>query len=198
MEGFYSAMENRRSIRILGKEEVISPERLEEIVCHTLLFTPTAFNAQEQRIVLLLGERHSWFWNLLKEKLRAIVPPEKFPATESKLAGFAGGVGTILFYQDMDVVRDLQESFPTYKDNFPSWAHQANGMLTYTIWTSLAVEGYGASLQHYTELVEQGVKQELDIPPAWSMVGQMPFGKAEESPGDKTFEPVEKRMLVFR
>jgi len=198
MKDFYSAMENRRSIRVLDREEVIPFERLEEIISHALLFTPTAFNAQEQRTVLLLEERHNWFWNLLKEKLRAIMPSEKFPATESKLAGFAGGVGTILLYQDMDVVRGLKERFPTYRDNFPTWAHQANGMLTYTIWTSLTAEGYGASLQHYTELVEQDVKQELGIHPAWSMTGQMPFGKAAESPGDKTFEPIEKRTLVFR
>jgi len=198
MKNFYSAMETRRSIRVLGKEEVVSAERVEEVIGHAVLFSPTAFNAQEQRVVLLLGERHSWFWNLLKEKLKVLVPAEKFSATERKLEGFAGGVGTILLYQDTDIIKSLQEKFPTYRDNFPSWAHQANGILTYTLWTSLVVEGYGVSLQHYTELIEQDVAQELSILPAWKLIGQMPFGKPEESPEDKTFEPLEKRMLVFR
>ena len=196
---FYSAMEARRSIRLLSKEPVISSERLEEVVSHALKFTPTAFNAQEQRLILLLDEKHDWFWNLLKAKLKAIVPADRFPSTEAKLNGFLSGVGTILLYQDTAVIEGLQEKFPTYKDNFPTWAHQASGMLKYTLWTSLTVEGYGASLQHYTELIEEEVQSALGTDRTWKMVGQIPFGKAAESPeADRAFVPLAQRMRVIK
>jgi len=192
-------MEDRRSHYALGKEEVISEERLRHIVGHALKYSPTAFNAQEQRLVLLLGAKHDWFWNLAKATLQAIVPPESFPDTEARINGFLGGVGTILLYQDTTVTKGLQESYPMYSDNFPIWAHQASGMLKYTLWTSLIAEGYGANIQHYSELVESDVNKELGIDPAWKMVGQINFGKSLQAPSsDKAFEPLEKRLLVVK
>jgi len=199
MYNFYKIMESRRSIRVLANEEIITNERLEEIIANAVKFTPTAFNAQEQRVVLLLEDRHSWFWNLLKEKLKTRLPAESFSATEGKLNGLMGGVGTVLIYQDIAVINGLQEKFPTYKDNFPLWAQQSSGMLKYTIWTSLDAEGYGASLQHYTELIEESVSDKLGINKEWKMVGQIPFGKRLQAPDtNKTFEPIVDRMLVFK
>jgi len=199
MSDFYKAMENRRSIHRLSKESLISQERLEEVVSNALKFAPTAFNGQEQRLVLLMDKKHDRFWELVKSALKAIVPAENFPESEARINGFSGGTGTILLYQDTTVTKGLQDAFPMYKDNFPIWALQATGMLKYILWTSLIQEGYGASIQHYTELVEAEVNKELNIDPAWKMVGQLPFGKAAQSPdANKTFEPVEKRLIVFR
>ena len=195
---FYNVIKNRRSIRVVGNEGIISQKTLEDIIGNAVKYSPTAFNAQEQQVILLLGSRHKWFWSLVKEKLRAIVPEEKFSDTDKKINGFADGVGTILTYQDTDTTKKLQEQFPNYKDNFPIWAHQSTGMLKYTIWTSLVSEGYGVSLQHYTELIEKDVQEELNINPSWKMNGQIPFGTPMENPEEKEFMPLEKRMLIFR
>jgi len=199
MSDFYKAMENRRTIHQLKKDAIIPQERLEQVIANALKFTPTAFNAQEQRLVLLMDKKHDWFWNLVKSTLKTIVTAENFPDTEARINGFLGGVGTILIYQDTTVIKGLQEAFPTYKDNFPIWAMQATGMLKYTLWTSLVEEGYGANIQHYTELVETEVNKELNIDPEWKMVGQLPFGKAAQAPdAGKTFETIEKRLIVFK
>jgi len=199
MSDFYTAMENRRTTHLLSRETIVPQERLEKVISGALKFTPTAFNAQEQRLVLLMEKKHDWFWNLVKSTLKAIVPAENFPATEARINGFLGGVGTILLYQDTTSIKGLQETFPAYKDNFPIWAMQATGMLKYTLWTSLVEEGFGASIQHYTELVEADVNKELNIDPAWKMVGQLPFGKAAQNPdANKTFEPIEKRLIVLK
>ena len=199
MSELFKAMENRRSIHQLSNHAIISEDRLKEVISHALKFSPTSFNAQEQRLILLLDKKHEWFWDLTKSALKAILPAESYPDSEARINGFQGGVGTILLYQDINVVKGLQESFPMYKDNFPIWAHQASGILKYTLWTSLADEGYGASIQHYSELVEEEVKKELNIDPSWKMVGQLPFGKAASNPDpNKTFEPVEKRLLVLK
>jgi len=199
MNDFFKAMENRRTIHKLSKGPIISEERLEQVVSHALKFTPTAFNGQEQRLVLLLNEKHDWFWNLVKAKLKAIVPEDKYPESEDRINGFLGGEGTILLYQDTSITKGLQDAFPAYSDNFPIWAHQASGMLKYTLWTSLTAEGYGASIQHYTELVEADVNKEITINPAWKMVGQLPFGKSAQAPdANKTFESIEKRLVVIK
>ena len=198
MSDFYKAMEKRRSSYDLTSQEVISPKRLSEVVEHALKFTPTAFNAQEQRLVLLHGDKHRWFWESTKLALKAIVPEEGFAETKARIEGFQNGYGTILIYQDIDVIEGLQESLPMYKDNFPIWANQASGMLKYTLWTSLVEEGFGANIQHYTELIEESTNKELGINPRWKMVGQLAFGKAAQAPSaEKTFEPIEKRLLVF-
>lgn len=198
MKTFKEAMVNRRSIHALKNEEVISKDRLMEIVNDSVKYSPTAFNAQEQRAIVLLGEKNSWFWAMLKEKLRAIVPADDFSATEARIDGFAGGVGTILLYQDADIVKGLQEQYAIYADNFPIWAQQASGMLKYVLWTNLSDEGYGASLQHYSELIEEDVRKELGVADSWKMVGQIPFGAPNQEPhGEKAFEPIEKRVLVY-
>ena len=196
-KSLYDVMKERRSIRVLGKKENISQEALEQVINQALTLTPTAFHAREQRLVLLVGQRHTWFWKLIGEKLKEKLSPEKFPETVQKLKGFQGGVGTILFYQDTKVTKALQERFPTYKENFPHWAREASGMLKYTLWTSLVAEGYGVSLQHYTELIEEEVNTSLQIDPSWKMVGQMPFGEPKEIPGEKDERPIPGQFLVF-
>ena len=198
MNDFFTAVRNRRSVRVLGRETPVARERILELVEQAALFSPTAFNGQEQRLVVLLNERHARFWDALKKKMEAVVPPEGLAETHKKLDGFRGGTGTILVYQDTSVVKGFQERFPLYSDNFPVWAQNASGMLEYVLWASLCEEGFGVSLQHYSALIEAETAADLGISADWKLVSQMPFGKPQESPSDgKTFEPLEKRVLVF-
>lgn len=39
--------------------------------------------------------------------------------TNGKMAMFRGGRGTILFFEDQEIVRGQQEAFKAYADNFP-------------------------------------------------------------------------------
>ena len=41
---------------------------------------------------------------------------------------FAAGYGTVLFFEDTNVVRDLQQKFPGYAGNFPVWSEQTSAM----------------------------------------------------------------------
>jgi predicted oxidoreductase (fatty acid repression mutant protein) len=89
------------------------------------------------------------------------------------------------------------EKFTSYKDNFPVWAEQANGMLQYAIWVSLADVGIGASLQHYNPLIDDEVKKTWNLPSSWKLISQMPFGKVLEKPEPKDSLPVDQRIKVF-
>jgi predicted oxidoreductase (fatty acid repression mutant protein) len=103
-----------------------------------------------------------------------------------------------LYFEDSSIIESLQQQFALYKDNFPVWSQQSNGMLQLVIWTALQEEGFGASLQHYNELIETDVKKEWSIPDNWKLVGQMPFGKPTAEPGEKQFQALADRIRVFK
>jgi predicted oxidoreductase (fatty acid repression mutant protein) len=195
---FYQAVADRRSIYGISKEAVVSDERIQEVVNHAVKHTPSAFNSQSARVVVLLGDNHNKLWDITKETLRKIVPAENFSQTEEKINAFRSGYGTVLFFEDQDVIEYLQSNFALYKENFPIWSQQSNGMLQYVIWTSLELEGFGASLQHYNPLIDDEVKQQWNIPASWKLVTQMPFGKPTASAGDKEFKPLEERVKFFK
>ncbi len=196
--GFYEAVKNRRSIYGIKKESVISDEKLEEVIKHAITYVPTAFNSQSGRVILLLDKEHDKFWDITLEQLRKIVPEEAFKTTEDKINSFKNGYGTVLYFEDQDVVTGLQQKFPLYSDNFPVWSQQGSGMLQYIVWTALEAEGYGASLQHYNEIIEEAIKKELGISNSWKLIGQMPFGKPISEPDKKDFQPIEKRFKVIK
>lgn len=195
---FYEAVEQRRSYYGISKEAVISDERIQEVIEHAVKHTPSAFNSQSGRAVLLLGRHHTKLWDITKEELRKIVPAKNFAPTEEKINSFESGYGTVLYFEENSIVEYLQKKFPTYKDNFPIWSQQSNGMLQYIIGTSLEIEGYGASLQHYNELIEGKVKKEWNLPESWKLIAQMPFGKPTSEPREKEFAPLEERIKIFK
>lgn len=195
---FLTAIENRRTYYGISKDPVISDSKIIEIVNHAVQHTPSSFNSQSARVVVLMGEQHDKLWNFTKEQLRKIVPAEQFPATEQRIESFRSGYGSVLFFEDQAVVEQLQEQFALYADNFPIWSNQSSGMLQLVIWTALEAEGLGASLQHYNPLIDEDVRNEWNIPATWKLIAQMPFGKPTAEPGEKTFQPLEGRVKVFK
>lgn len=195
---FYSAVQDRRSIYGISKEAVIADERIIEIVSQAVKHVPSAYNSQGGRAVILLGEHHNKLWDITKESLRKKISEAKFAATEQKMNSFRNGYGSILFFEDQSVVEGLQARFPSYKDNYPLWSLQSSGMLQYIVWTSLELEGFGASLQHYNPLIDDEVKKEWGVPSNWKLLSQMVFGKPTAPAGEKEFKPLEERVKVFR
>jgi len=135
---FYNDITNRRTYYGISKEQTISDERIKEIVEYSMKYVPSAFNSQSARILLLFGKQHDRFWDITMEALRKIVPADKFKPTEDKINSFKNGYGTILYYENQEVVESLQNQFPLYKDNFPVWSQQSNGMLQLVVWNCIA------------------------------------------------------------
>lgn len=193
---FYKAIEQRRSRYGITDASPVSDGRIQEILAHAVTYTPSAFHSQSARVILLLGQRHRDLWELVAGTLQPLVPPERFGATREKLDSFAAGHGTILYFEDMAVVEGLQQQFPTYADNFSLWSQQSAGMLQFAVWTALAQEGLGASLQHYNPLVDGAVAQTFGAPPHWKLLAQMPFGTPVDTPAPLERQPLEGRLLV--
>ncbi|WP_159886946.1 nitroreductase family protein [Paenibacillus puerhi] len=195
---FWTAVKGRRSVYTLGKESTISDERIQEIVAEAVKHTPSAFNSQSTRLVLLLGEQHNKLWDITTSTLKAIVPADQFESTQQKMDGFRGAYGTVLFFEDESVIQGLQAAFAAYQDRFPVWSQHTSAMHQFVIWTALEAEGLGANLQHYNPLIDEQVKSEWKLPENWSLVAQLVFGKPTAAPGDKEFKPVEERLKVFK
>ena len=196
---FREALRHRRSYYALAPESPIDDARIEEIVRFAIKHVPSAFNSQSTRAVLLLHEHHDELWKIVKRTLRAIVPEGAFARTEEKIEhSFAAGYGTVLFFEDTDVVRGLQQQFPADAGNFPVWSEQTSAMHQLAVWTMLEDAGLGASLQHYNPLIDDEVRKRWSLPGEWKLVAQMPFGTPAGEPGEKTFKPLDERIRVFR
>lgn len=195
---FRDAVAHRRTCYAIDSTSPIDEKQIEEIVTFALHNVPSAFNSQTTRVVILLGENHAKVWSITLERLRKIVPEAAFASTQAKIASFAAGHGTILFFEEHVIVEALQQQFPLYADNFPVWSEQTSAMHQFTIWTMLEDAGLGASLQHYNPLIDSDVKAQWGVPESWKLIAQMPFGTPTAEPAQKSFEPMEKRVLVFK
>ena len=67
------------------------------------------------------------------------------------------------------------------------WGYGVIGGAQQAVWTALAEQGIGASLQHYNPLIDDDIKKEFDLPAEWTLRAQMPFGSIEAPAGDKEF-----------
>lgn len=184
---FLDIARKRRTQYALGRDLPISKDQVTDLIKEAIRLAPSSFNSQSSRALILHGAESVKFWEIVKDELRKIVPADAFPTTEEKIDGFAAGAGTVLFYEDREPVKVLQEKFPLYADNFPVWSEHASGMAQYAVWMALAEAGIGASLQHYNPLPDARVAQEWDIPESWVLRAQMPFGSHAGEIGDKTF-----------
>ncbi|MBO7705591.1 MAG: nitroreductase family protein [Acinetobacter sp.] len=194
---FLDHIKQRRTIYAVGKNVPLTPEQIESVIKEAVNHSPSAFNSQTSRIVTLFGESHLQFWNIVRETLRKIVPEAAFEGTNTKINSFAAGYGTVLFYEDQDVVKSLQEQFALYADNFPVWSEHSSAIAQFAVWTALSEQNIGASLQHYNPIVDAEIAEIFDIPANWKLRAQLVFGSIEAPAGEKTFMAEADRFKTF-
>jgi predicted oxidoreductase (fatty acid repression mutant protein) len=195
------AIRSRRTVYALNNSSSISDAKIQALVEEAILHTPSAFNSQSTRLVLLLNKDHETFWELVKSSLRPLITSdEAFATTSTKLDGFKAGHGTVLFYEDQSVVQYLEQNFTPYADKFGQWSEHTSAMHQLVLWTALEQEGFGANLQHYNPVVDEKAAAQFDVPETWSLKAQLVFGGRVDgqAPGAKEFKPVEgERLRVF-
>ena len=194
---FNEVIKRRRSIYSLNHNVALSKKEINELVNFAMKHSPSAFHSQTSRAIILYDHHHLQLWDIVEDTLRSIVPPENFSSTISKLDSFRKGIGTILFFEDDDVIKSFEKSYPSYAENFSGWAEQSTGIAQFALWCSLTHENMGASLQHYNPIIDSKVKEEWNIPTNWILKAQMPFGGVESRPNEKDFIPDELRIKVF-
>jgi predicted oxidoreductase (fatty acid repression mutant protein) len=155
---YVDAVVQRRSYYLLEDRAVVDDSHVVKLVDELLMVMPSPFNVQSARVVLLLGEHHRQLWQFVAEALYPLISEERFQATKRKIElSFASGHGTLLFYEDVAALNKLREHYPAYANNVDVWSEQSSGMLQFAMWTGLEAMGYGASLQHYGNLIHHAV-----------------------------------------
>lgn len=191
-------LQKRHSEYSLSPEWVQPMNEVETLLGDILHSVPSHFNSQPVRMVLLSGEAHKKHWLMIEEALIKLIGEEAYNKnTKEKVHNsFMSGVATILFFDDTAVTNDLSEKFPLYAPNFPIWAQQVQGSHQLAVWTGLTGLGFGANLQHYTGMIDEKIKAEFEIPEAWTLIAQMPFGKTMTPAEGKDKLPLNKTLLV--
>ncbi|OOQ84985.1 putative fatty acid repression mutant protein [Penicillium brasilianum] len=194
---FIKGMKGRRSLYALTNESTISDDRIEELISEVIKHTPSPFNSQTARLLVLLKEEHERLWDVALEIATATVPAEQLEKLyKPRIAGFRAGYGTVLFYEDPSPLKPLEEKWPMLIDKFPEWSNHSSGMHQFALWTLLEAEGFGCNLQHYSPMIDARVSEQWKIPLDWSLKAQLVFGKPTGGPREKTFEPLEKRVFI--
>ena len=197
MSNFLNSIKARRTIYAIGKNLTVDQTTIEETIREAVKQSPSSFNSQTSRVVTLYGASHTQFWEIVRETLRKIVPEAAFEGTNAKINSFAAGYGTVLFYEDQDVVKSLQEQFALYADNFPVWSEHSSAIAQFAVWTALSEQNIGASLQHYNPIVDAEIAEIFDIPANWKLRAQLVFGSIEAPAGEKTFMAEADRFKTF-
>lgn len=191
------AIEKRRTQYALGRNITQAQEEITALIEEAIKLSPSAFNSQSSRAVILFGQQSEKFWHIVMNELRIRVPADKFAPTEAKIKSFAAGVGTILFYEDQQIITNLQQQYPSYAEQFPVWSEQGSGIAQFAVWSALANAGIGASLQHYNPLPDAAAAKEWQIPESWKLRAMMPFGSNEAPFPEKSFIDDTERFKVF-
>jgi len=198
-EPFLEAIRNRRTYYALSDASPISNERIIELIHEVIKHTPSSFNSQTTRAIILFSDHHRKLWStIVHDALRAVVPDDTaFAASAQKMASFAAAHGTVLFFEDQAGVKAMQDAFPIYADAFPIFSEHSAGMNHFNAWTALEAEGLGANLQHYSPLIDEAVRKEWGVPETWKLEAQLVFGTPVQGPGEKTFKALEERVKVY-
>lgn len=186
----------RHSCYELNSHINVSHEDLISIVRDILKIYPSSFNAQSARVLILFGKQHLKLWQLTEEALLKTAPSGKSDAIRKRISSFAQAHGSLLFFDDMNIISNLKEKMPLYAENFANWASQSNAMLQVMIWIALAQKQIGANLQHYNPLIDDAVHKTFETPDSWKLVAQMPFGGITTPPLPHYFEDIEAKLVI--
>lgn len=194
---FLDQIKQRRSIYALGNNVTLAQNEIENIIKEAVRQSPSSFNSQTSRAVILFDHSHVKFWTIVLETLQKIVPEAAFAGTKTKIDSFIAGKGTVLFYEDQPTVKQLQEQFPLYADNFPVWSEHSTGIAQFAVWTALAEQGVGASLQHYNPIVDDQVADVFQVSKDWKLRAQLVFGSIEAPAAEKAYIDDSVRFKTF-
>lgn len=196
---FLEALEHRRTYYSISAAMTATEQDILHVVDRILLTTPSAYNSQSTRIVLLFGLHHLSLWGIVKQALSERISAEAFVATRNKIDNcFASGCGTILFYEDNSVVERMKREITPYADKFDIYSEHTSAMHQFAVWVALEQMGFGASLQHYNPLIDSAVAEQWGIDSSWRLMAQMPFGTPISIPAAKEQHlPLTERRLLF-
>lgn len=90
------AFKNRGSLHSLSDDVEIPDARVQDIVRDAILHSPTAFNSQSGRAVVLVKAEHKKFWDMAHDVANGSVPPQVFEMVFGpRIKMFRAAYGTV-------------------------------------------------------------------------------------------------------
>ena len=178
---FIDEMKKRRSHYELSNRVSISPEYLTQLIKDAARCCPSALNSQSARIVILLDDSHAQFWQMVKDVQYYAVAETIRESVGHKINRCATAFGTVLFFEDQDVIQNLQKRKPLQADELQLWSEQTSGMVQYAVWTAIVSTGLGASIHHYNPSINLATTEQLQLPKNWHLKAQLVFGAIVEN-----------------
>ncbi|KAJ7741053.1 Nitroreductase-like protein [Mycena metata] len=200
-DAYLKAIATRRTNYAITAKSSVSDEKIHAIVKECVLHSPSPFNTQTSRVVILIGEQHTKLWKLCSEASLKGLEGERKTMVENRLKGFSGAYGSILFFEDQAVIDGSSAKMPMFAKQFPTWSANSTGMLQVAVWTALTLEGLGASLQHngaFSDEFVANIHKEYSLPTTWVSTAIMPFGDPAAPPAEKTFGSMEERVKLIK
>ncbi|CDR44184.1 CYFA0S14e00584g1_1 [Cyberlindnera fabianii] len=165
----------------------VTIEQVQSIVQEFVKHTPTSFNMQSLRAVVITGALHEAVWKAVADAL---------PTDDAKrrpLSAKDEAYGSVIFFDDSTTIKGMQEKFAVYADYFPIFAATSNGAAQINTWAAIGELGLGGHLQHYNPFVEAALKGK--VPESWTVQAQLVFGVPTAEAGPKQFIENEVKVL---
>ena len=180
---------SRRTIYALKPElpAGVTIDEIKEITESILKHTPSAFNSQPNKVLILTGAAHKKVW----EQVVEAIPTDDGKKRPQSARDEA--YGSIIFFTDDVITEKLQAQFAAFAAAFPQFADHSSGAAQIHTWTVLHQLGLGSHLQHYNGYVKGALPKE--IPVTWSIHAQLVFGAPAAEPGEKSY--AENPVKVF-
>lgn len=184
---YLKAIASRRTVYAL-KPELPSSVTLQDVqstVQAIIKDTPTSFNSQVNRAIILIGAEHKRVWDETVNSIQGDSGKKK-PASARDEA-----FGTVVFFTDDRTTEELQSKFPAWAPIFPQFADHSSGAAQVHTWTAFKELGIGGHLQHFNGYVKAALPK--SIPLEWQVHSQLVFGLpavAESSPKSYIDNPV--------
>ena len=190
-------MKQRRTFKKLGKRVIFNRPYLNNLIKESVRCCPSALNSQSVRVVILTDDAHFKFWHMVKEVQKQNLPAHIAESAIMKIDGCSDAFGTVLFFEDNDVISALQKQKPLQASEFALWSEQTSGMAQFAVWTALTSIGLGAALQHYNPLINEETTKMFDLPESWDFKAQLVFGSVQAAAKEKSVEDDETMFKYF-
>lgn len=195
---FLQVIQHRRTVYDLSKKEIMNSQDLVQYIRELVRETPSSFNVQSGRVVVLIGDQHDKYWKeIVPKAVTEMLGENVLGSMQEKLNNFARAFGTVLFFEDERLIKGQQETYPSYAASFPTWSLHSTGMAQVYVWAGLEAAGYGANLQHYGNLTAEKVRKQYNLPQTYQLQSELVFGHPDSPAAEKTYNPDHERVIAY-
>ncbi|KAF2756430.1 Nitroreductase [Pseudovirgaria hyperparasitica] len=180
-DAYLQAVKFRRTVYPLTNKSPVSDARIEEIVQGVIGSSPSSYNTQSTRVLVLLGAQHEKLWDLVREHALPLLQgagEDVVKSMEGRFSMFRAAYGSVLFFENKATVDEAAKTHAAVAGMFPQWSEHASAMAQVQLWTALELEGLGANLQHMNAFppVAAAIRKQWDLPEAWILTAHLNFG----------------------